>query len=249
MSPTQDTEHSDDHKDADVVIIEEPKKAFNWIAVAAAVVGLSAGGLIGSGITTSNWSDAYHSLQTSHTALEQEKKQLNDKLVSQSSQAMQDKAAELLAKEQSMQAEFDKKNTDLIESNQALQDELANANKSNAVLTGKVSELTSQVNFLNNKVELQITMLERAKQLFQNQMVLQHEVADLEEKVAAVDKTITKFKKDCQLYREGKSWDVSSDACTKYDKQREKLADLEEQLRIREMDLREIDSLVSEIGV
>ena len=248
MSVENQTRTTEDH-DEDVIIIEEKSKASLWVAGITLIIGVIAGGLIGSSVSDNKWSAAY-------TQLEAKTKQYQSEL-----QQAKQKSAELdvlIAKEKEQVLEAQKKvneeeKTQLIaaemEKRSSLSKSVGTLTSQKTSLEMQVEEQNKQIVKLSNQVDLQLVMLSRSKQLFQRQLQLKEEASALEVKIEVTGANEKQLKKECAVYLEGKSWDVKSDVCKRQETAKKQIAEYNDELQLLQMDIKEIDSISEDLGM
>ncbi|MCZ4372631.1 chromosome partitioning protein ParA [Vibrio diazotrophicus] len=241
------TDLDDDHDDV-VVIEQRDKRGVVYIAVAA-VLGLALGGLIGSTVTASKWEKTYQVLEAQYQ------------------KSLETKTEEVAVAEQnktSAQEEFDKQLAAAMdEQEQKHQQALANIEsqlteleKVNMSLEAQVAEQKAQLEQtaqqnakLNRQSDMQTTMLERSRELFQQELKIKQEVETLQKERDELVPKLKTLKKECDVYLEGKSWDATSDSCDKQDAASSRISQIDQMLRIHQMDLEQIKALSEELGL
>ncbi|PNI04186.1 chromosome partitioning protein ParA [Vibrio diazotrophicus] len=241
------TDLDDDHDDV-VVIEQRDKRGVVYIAVAA-VLGLALGGLIGSTVTASKWEKTYQVLEAQY------QKSLETKT---------EEAAVAEQNKTSAQEEFDKQLAAAMdEQEQKHQQALANIEsqlteleKVNMSLEAQVAEQKAQLEQtaqqnakLNRQSDMQTTMLERSRELFQQELKIKQEVETLQKERDELVPKLKTLKKECDVYLEGKSWDATSDSCDKQDAASSRISQIDQMLRIHQMDLEQIKALSEELGL
>ncbi|MCP3700462.1 MAG: hypothetical protein GY920_18415 [Aliivibrio sp.] len=248
MSVENQTRTTDDH-DEDVIIIEEKSKTSHWVAGVTLIIGAITGGLIGSSLSDNKWSAAYTQLEAKAKQYQTELKQANEKSAELDILISKEKEQALEAQ----QKEHDVEKTQLL-STEA--DKRSSLSKSVGALTSQtaslemqVEEQDKQITTLSNQVDLQLTMLSRAKQLFQRQLQLKEEAGDLEVKIEVTGANEKQLAKDCAVYLEGKSWDVKSDVCKRQEEAKKQIAQYNDELQLLQMDIKEIDRISEDLGM
>ncbi|NIY92413.1 chromosome partitioning protein ParA [Vibrio diazotrophicus] len=241
------TDLDDDHDDV-VVIEQRDKKGVVYIAVAA-VLGLALGGLIGSSVTASKWEKTYQVLETQYKKNQETKTE----------QAETEEKNKVNAKE-----EFDKQLAAAMEQQEqkhqqeiaSIESQLTELEKVNMSLEAQIAEQkalldkTEQQNArLNRQSDMQTTMLERSRELFQQELKIKQEVEALQKERDELVPKLKTLKKECDVYLEGKSWDATSDSCDKQDAASSRISQIDQMLRIHQMDLEQIKALSEEIGL
>ncbi|MCR9386553.1 chromosome partitioning protein ParA [Vibrio metoecus] len=241
--------HNEFEDNEEVVVIERrDKQGYLYIAIAAAL-GIALGGLIGSSVTTSRWEASYAALQNQLEQLKNAKSEVVKaaEVTEQSNdEQWQIKMDQALAKQreewqtESVQrdkyvAELEKHNLDLEQqlNEQKMALELANTHN----------------NELNRQADIQATMLERSRELFQRELKIKQELEGLQKERDSLVPKIKVLKKECDIYLEGKSWDAKSDSCDKQDEANSRVSQIDQMIRVHQMDLEQIKSLSEEIGL
>ncbi|GHY13277.1 hypothetical protein VCSRO69_0614 [Vibrio cholerae] len=96
---------------------------------------------------------------------------------------------------------------------------------------------------------MQVTMLERSRELFQRELKIKQELEGLQKERDSLVPKLKVLKKECDIYLEGKSWDAKSDACDKQDEANSRVSQIDQMIRVHQMDLEEIKALSEEIGL
>ncbi|EEY98143.1 chromosome segregation ATPase [Vibrio sp. RC586] len=241
--------HNEFEDNEEVVVIERrDKQGYLYIAIAAAL-GIALGGLIGSSVTTSRWEASYEALQNQLEQLKNAKSEVvkaAEVTEQNNDEQWQIKMDQALAKQreewqtESVQrdkyvAELEKHNLDLEQqlNEQKMALELANTHN----------------NQLNRQADIQATMLERSRELFQRELKIKQELETLQKERDTLVPQVKALKKECDIYLEGKSWDAKSDACDKQDAANSRISQIDQLIRVHQMDLEEIKSLSEEIGL
>ncbi|MCA0935938.1 chromosome partitioning protein ParA [Vibrio alginolyticus] len=233
----------------DVVVIEQrDKRTQIYIAIAAAL-GLAFGGLIGSALTANKWESTYQVLEEKYQALSQDKTQIVSQVKLREEgleKEVQDKVATLLA---AKEAEHQKalKN---------LQEQLTEVEKVNLSLESQVKQQSEKINTaksenekLTRQSDMQATVLERSREVFQKELKISQELESLEKEREQLVPKITKLKKECDLYLEGTSWDVKSDVCSKHDDATSRLSQVDQLIEVYKMDLKQIKEMSEGMGM
>ncbi len=235
--------------DNDVVVIEQrDKRGVIYISVAA-ILGLALGGLIGSSLTASKWEKTYHSLekqyqQTQNAKAEEAANIEQGKLDAQ--EAYEQQLAEALEEQEQV---HQKALTDI-------EVELSQLKEQNAALESQVvqqkadlQKVSKKNDKLNRQSDMQSTMLERSRELFQKELKIKQEVEKLQKEREGLLPKLADMKKECDVYLAGKSWDVTSDACDKQDEVNSRMSEIDQMLRVHQLDLDQIKSLSEEMGL
>lgn len=233
----------------EVVVIEERDKRTHIYIAIAAVLGLAFGGLAGSAMTASKWESTYQVLEEKYQALTQDKTDLVSQVKTREASLDQEvdaKVATLLAeKEEAHKAEL-----------KALQEQLTEVEKVNLALESQVKEQKNKLSStknendkLNRQADMQATMFERSREVFRKELQISQELESLEKEREALLPKIEKLKKECDVFLEGKSWDVKSDACDKHDEANSRLSQVDQLIEVNKMDLKQIKDITADMGL
>ncbi|MBF9000450.1 MULTISPECIES: chromosome partitioning protein ParA [Vibrio] len=241
--------HNNIDDNEDVVVIEQrDKRTYIYIGIAA-VLGLALGGLIGSTLTSSKWQSAYDSLNHKY-------EQLTDKNSDISKQAQSD----LAQANQQLQDKIDAAVTKATEDKQSqitkLEKEVAELEKVNDSLDSKVTnqkatlaKVDEQKDKLAKKANLQASVFERSREIFQKELKTKQELEKLQKERDDLAPKIKELKKACDLYLAGTSWDAKSDSCDKQDEAKARLGQLDQMIHVHQMDLKQMKALSEDIGL
>ncbi|MFM2657517.1 chromosome partitioning protein ParA [Vibrio owensii] len=233
----------------EVVVIEERDKRTHIYIAIAAVLGLAFGGLAGSVMTASKWESTYQVLEEKYQALAQDKTNLVSQVKTREAgldKEIDAKVATLLAeKEEAHKAEL-----------KALQEQLTEVEKVNLSLESQVKEQKATLNTtksendkLNRQADMQATMFERSREVFRKELQISQELESLEKERQALLPKIETLKKECDVFLEGKSWDVKSDACDKHDEANSRLSQVDQLIEVHKMDLKQIKEITEDMGL
>ena len=231
-----------------VVIEERDKHSYIYIAIAA-VLGLAFGGLVGSVVTANKWESTYQVLEEKYQALTREKTQLVSQVKVREEaldQEIQDTVTELVtAKNEAYEKELNK-----------LQQQLTEVEKINLSLESqlkqqadKINTTTSENEKLARQADIQATMFERSREVFQKELKISQKLEALEKERIKLLPKIEKLKKECDVFLEGKSWDAKSDACDKHDDAYSRLSQVDQMIEVYKMDLKQIKAITEDIGL
>lgn len=238
-----------EHENDDVVVIEErDKRTYVYIAIAG-VLGLALGGLIGSTLTANKWESTYHSLEEQYQTLASEKKQMVIK-VEEKVAKVDDEVAEKL--QLAIEQQKEDHQTALAKLQQQVEElEKVNVSLEDQVATQKAQlDETSKVNSkLNRQADMQATMFERSRELFQQELKVKQELEALEKERDSLEPTLVKLKEQCDIYLQGTSWDATSDSCDKQDEANSRLSQVNQMIRVHQMDLKQMQALSEELGL
>lgn len=237
----------DDNEDV-VVIEERDKRSYLYIGIAA-VLGLALGGLIGSSVTASKWEKAYQTLETQYqqsksddSAQQADAEQQTIAMNSEWENKLQAALNEQTEQHKTNLSKLEKQITELEKVNATLESELSEQKDALAAADAKNSKL-------NRQADMQATMFERSRELFQKEMKIMQEMEAMQKERDALVPQVKSLKKECDIYLEGKSWDAKSDACDKQDEANSRISQLDQMIRVHQMDLEQIKSLSEEIGL
>lgn len=237
----------DDNEDV-VVIEERDKRSYLYIGIAA-VLGLALGGLIGSSVTASKWEKAYQTLETQY-------QQSKSDDSAQQADAEQQTIAMNSEWENKLQAALNEQTEQHKTNLSKLEKQITELEKVNATLESELSEQKDALaaadaknNKLNRQADMQATMFERSRELFQKELKIKQEMEAMQKERDALVPQVKSLKKECDIYLEGKSWDAKSDACDKQDEANSRISQLDQMIRVHQMDLEQIKSLSEEIGL
>ncbi|TXZ08136.1 chromosome partitioning protein ParA [Vibrio mimicus] len=237
----------DDNEEV-VVIERRDKQSHLYIAIAAAL-GVALGGLIGSSVTTSRWEASYQALQNQLEQLKNAKTEVvkaAEVTEQNKDEQWQIKMDQALAKQreewQAESVQRDKYVAELEKHNVDLEQQLDDQKKALEIAD-------AQNNQLNRQTDIQATMLERSRELFQRELKIKQELEALQKERDSLVPKVKVLKKECDIYLEGKSWDAKSDSCDKQDEANSRISQIDQMIRVHQMDLEEIKSLSEEIGL
>ncbi|OLQ94081.1 chromosome partitioning protein ParA [Vibrio ponticus] len=245
MNKSPDLDNSED----DVVVIEErDKRSYLYIAIAG-VLGLALGGLLGSTVTADKWQTTYVELQQQYQAVQGEQKQLvndvEERVANIDFEVEKKLAAKMAEVQQHHQAELD-----------ALQQEIAQLDKEKQVLAQQLDSQKSQLNQaeqvntkLNQQADMQSSLLERSRELFQHELKVKQELESLKKELAALEPKFEALKVECNAYLDGTSWDAKSDSCDKQDEASSRMSQINQMIRVHEMDLEQIQAISEQLGL
>lgn len=238
------------HEDEDDVIVIEQrdKKALYYIAIAL-VLGIAAGGLVGATLKENSWAKQYTLLESelsdtrqSSLLVQNEFKSKQASLEAQIESRVADEVAQL---EKAHQVEITNL-TEVIEEldklNESLESQLELAQN-------QITESETSQQKMNQQADLQTAMYQRSRELFQKEVKLRQEVERLTEENDANHPKLAKLKSDCDIYLEGKSWDIKSDVCDKQDAVNNLIHQNNQLIEVYKMDLAEIEAIAEQLGL
>lgn len=242
-------EQNDIQENDDVVVIEERDKRARLYIVIAGVLGLALGGLVGSTLTAQKWESTYQSLEQQYQTLVADKQQMATQ-VEQRVAKVDDEVEEKLQLAINAQQEEHKLAVDALQSQvNELQTENTTLKEQIAQQKQQLTTVNSQNTQLNRQADMQATMFERSRELFQQELKVSQELEALEKEREELATKIVALKKQCDIYLEGTSWDAKSDACDKQDEAQSRLSQVEQMIRVHQMDLKQMKALSQELGL
>lgn len=238
----------EDSDDGVVVIEERDRRTYLYIAIAA-VLGLALGGLIGSTLTASKWESTYLKMEEKYQSLVDEKDQLVVNVEQRVANVDNEVAEKLEQRIQEQQAEHDQQLA-------ALKSQVAELEKVNLSLEeqinqqkNKIAEADKQNVKLNRQADMQATMFERSRELFQQELKVKMELEALEKEREELQPKIVALKKQCDAYLQGTSWDAKSDSCDKQDEANSRLSQINQMITVHKMDLKQMKALSEQLGL
>ncbi|MCE0492507.1 chromosome partitioning protein ParA [Vibrio salinus] len=238
-----------EHHDEDVVFIEQrDKKSYLYILIAA-VLGIALGGLIGGALASNHWETSYTQLESSIDKInndasavvakaneknKSEIEKIQNEYEEQIKTIKEDHAAEL--------TELNKKVKSLEAEKQTLQAQLSSQETTLKSVENKNKRLNQQTN-------IQASVFERSRELFQKELKIKQEVESLKKEKLDLKEKIQGLRKECNAYLEGTSWDAHSDACSKQDEANSRISQIDQLLKVHQMDLKEIKALTDNLGL
>lgn len=238
----------EDSDDGVVVIEERDRRTYLYIAIAA-VLGLALGGLIGSTLTASKWESTYLKMEEKYQSLVDEKDQLVVNVEQRVANVDNEVAEKLEQRIQEQQAEHDQQLA-------ALKSQVAELEKVNLSLEeqinqqkNKIAEADKQNVKLNRQADMQATMFERSRELFQQELKVKMELEALEKEREDLQPKIVALKKQCDAYLQGTSWDAKSDSCDKQDEANSRLSQINQMITVHKMDLKQMKALSEQLGL
>lgn len=244
MNQTNQDENSDD-----VVIIEERDKRSYFYITIAAVLGIALGGLVGSLLTAAKWEATYSELQGQFQQWQDRADLLNSETTKNTEQQQQEWETKL-------QSQLDEQQEKYQEQLNELEKQLTMLEKVNLSLEQQLDKQKSalqaadaQNSRLNHQADMQAVLLDRSRELFQKELKVKQEMEQLQKEQQQLVTTIKSLKKECDIYLKGQSWDAKSDACDRQDEANSRLSQVEQMLRVHQMDLEQIKALSEEMGL
>ncbi|MDN3609822.1 chromosome partitioning protein ParA [Vibrio ostreicida] len=235
----------------DVVVIEErDKRSYIYILIASAL-GLALGGLIGSFMTTGKWQNAYSALESKYQMLIEQKQQMAQEFEDKALIAKADGATVLelqqlikiqKEKHQAVLADIHAQVTELEKVNMSLEEQVTQQKQ-------QIDKASKENGQLNRQADMQVTMFERSREIFQQELKVKQELESLTKEREALVPKISSLKEECDLYLEGKSWDARSNACDLQDESNSRLSQVNQMIRVHQMDLKQMKALSKELGL
>ena len=238
----------EDNNDDVVVIEERDKRTYLYIAIAG-VLGLALGGLGGSAWTAGKWESTYNEIEDKYQALVDEKKQLAVQVEERVANVNDEVAQKLELKLQEQQALHEEQLT-------TIKAQVSELEKVNLALEEQINQQKEQMaqvdkrnTQLNRQADMQATMFERSRELFQKELKVKMELEALQKEREELQPKLKALKKDCDAYLEGTSWDAKSDACDNQDKVNSRLSQINQMISVYKMDLEQMKALSEELGL
>jgi hypothetical protein len=113
----------------------------------------------------------------------------------------------------------------------------------------KLSSTKTENDKLNRQADMQATMFERSREVFKKEMQISQDLDALEKERKSLLPKIETLKKECDVFLEGKSWDVKSDACDKHDEANSRLSQIDQLIEVHKMDLKQIKEITEDMGL
>ncbi|GAK83717.1 UPF0325 protein YaeH [Vibrio ponticus] len=188
-------------------------------------------------------------MQQQYQATQQEQKQLvtkvEERVANVDYEVEQKLEAKLAQVQQNHQAEL-----------QALNEQIGQLTDKNKQLASQIesqqSELSqaAQANTqLNRQADMQVSLLERSRELFQHELKVKQELEQLNKELNGLEPKLKALKKECDAYLDGTSWDAKSDACDRQDEANSRVSQINQMIRVHEMDLEQIKAISEQLGL
>lgn len=241
----------------DVVVIEQrDKHTLTYIAVAA-VLGIAIGGLLGSFIMDSKWQSAYLHLEQT---LKQElkiSKETQTKVIVSKTEAVERKAADIEGEINSrVEAEVDavtQKSKNEVDKAQLMVAELEKVNIELDLLVesygSEIKQQNETIRQLETQISMQANIFDRSRELFQRELLIKQDLDRLQKERQALEPKLRRYKKECDVYLDGTSFDVNASSCDKRDEVNSNISQIDQMVEVNKLDLREIESISDNIGL
>lgn len=242
-------EQTENQENDDVVVIEERDKRTHLYIIIAGVIGLALGGLIGSSLTAKQWESTYHTLEQRYETLAEDKQQMVvrvEEKVAKVDVEVEEKLKQAMAEQeasyQSSIGQLENQIKELEKVNLSLEEQLTEQKQ-------QIETVNSQNTKLNRQADIQATMFERSRELFQQELKVKLELEALEKEREELEPKLVTLKKACDVYLEGTSWDAKSDSCDKQDEASARLSQVQQMIRVHQMDLKQMKALSEQLGL
>ncbi len=250
MSDIDQKEYGDD-----VVVIEEKGKIAHITSyvVVSLLLGATIGGFALSSVTESKWREAYAQLETKYLTEKNKASiatQKAQEAIEENTKTEKTDTEKKIEKEQTIVKEEHDAQMNQLNAQIA---QLEKKNKQHASLLtsqqNKIEKLNAANNDLTRRNELQLVMLQEAKGLFRRELQVTQELSMLEAEAEELQPRLSTFKKECDIYLKGESWDVKSDACDQRDNAQSRLSQIQQMINVHKMDIKQIRALTDDIGM
>ncbi len=232
-----------------VEIIEQKDTRARFFIITAAATGVIVGGLLGTIYAQNKWQAVIEHYQEQTHVLNQEYQSLIESVKVEKKQAQ----ASLFEFQQQakQQAEQESKEHVVQLGKQAIELEKANDTLVSRVsmLEQQLEEKQLQTEKLESRLSLQVSLFERARELFQKEEQIKQQLVALNEQQDQLRPQLDKLADECNLFLEGKSWDAKSDVCSRHDEVSSQVAQNDQLIAIYKLDLKEIEALSDELGL
>jgi len=237
----------------DVVVIEQRDKHTLTYIATAAVLGIALGGLVGSIITKNQWESAYQHLEQKFDKTKAEQAEV----VVENAEAVERKVANIEDQiNERVTAATDAVKLQSKQDIQDVQSMVTELEKVNIELSKQVDSYSieikqykASITKLNAKIDMQASIFERARELFQRELLIKQELTQLRKKRDVLEPKIARYKKECDIYLAGASFDVNSSACDKYDEVNSNMSQVDQMIEVHKLDLRDIENISDNIGL
>ncbi len=242
--------------DEDVVIIEERDKHTMSYIIAAAVVGIAVGGLLSIFVTDSAWKQGYRQLERQLQQSEQARQTQQaiivekevavaynpEELEQQVTERVVEKMA-LVAKQN--QEEVDQLQltiTELEQTNSKLEEQLE-------IKNGQLSKQTKSIQKLQSQLGVQAGVFDRSRELFQRELIIKQELSGLQQQRTKLEPQLKRYQRECEAYQQGASFELNSSACDNLDETNSAISQIDQEIELHKLDLKEIEYLAAEMGL
>jgi predicted RNase H-like nuclease (RuvC/YqgF family) len=243
----------DSDSQEDVVIIEQrDKHTLVYIGIAA-VLGLAIGGLMGSIVTENKWQPAYEILDNKL----QQARVTQTEAIQKRQQELDERAANLENEvAQKVSQQVDEVTIDSKKNVADTLDVVTELEKVNLDLEAQVQnqsdKIASQEETLSNlerQIAMQANIFERSRELFQRELLIKQDLSKLQSERETLEPRLRRYKKECDVYLDGTSFDANSSACDKHDEVNSNISQIDQMIEVHKLDLREIESIANSIGL
>ncbi len=242
-------DENNEARDEDVVVIEERDKRTYLYIVIASILSLALGGLVGSSLTAKKWQAHYDVVEQKYRSMVADQKAMAHKV----KEKVADVDHEVKVKLESAIKENDTKHADIIKKLEQQIKELEKVNTSlEEKVTNQIDRLASaqkENTKLNRQADMQASMFERSREIFQKEFRVKQELDALEKERDSLQPRLQKLKKACDDYLSGTSWEAKSDSCDKQDESQSRLSQVEQMIRVHQMDLKQMKALSQNLGL
>lgn len=242
-------DENNESRDEDVVVIEERDKRTYLYILIASILSLALGGLIGSSLTAKKWQAHYDVVEQKYRLMAADQKAMVHKV----EEKVADVDNEVQVKVESAIQENELKHADIVKKLEQQIKELEKVNTSlEEKVTNQIARLTSaqkENTKLNRQTDMQASMFERSREIFQKEFKVKQELDALQKERDSLQPRLQKLKKACDDYLSGTSWEAKSDSCDKQDESQSRLSQVEQMIRVHQMDLKQMKALSQNLGL
>ncbi len=130
-----------------------------------------------------------------------------------------------------------------------LKQEKKQAVKTIAVQKDKADDLAEVNEKLEKQTELQASMLDKSRQLFDKEDQLKQDLAKLQSTQQKLTAQVDKLTKACELFKQGQSWETKSDACKKQTLGEQQSHKLQLQIDEKQQELQKTQAMITSLGL
>jgi hypothetical protein len=210
---------------------------------------LALGGLVGSLVTAKKWQAHYDVVEQKYRSMAEDQKAMAHKVKAKVADVDNEVKVKLL----SAIKENDIKHADIVTKLEQQIKELEKVNSSlEEKVTSQIDRLASaqkENSKLNRQADMQASMFERSREIFQKEFKVKQELDSLEKERDNLQPRLQKLKKACDDYLSGTSWEAKSDSCDKQDESQSRLSQVEQMIRVHQMDLKQMKALSQDLGL